>query len=207
MLHRFRRGRSGMLSCVLPAILFAGQAVAAPVNFAWDHGGYPAGVTFELEANGAVFSAITGLGAAREVPGNPGDPLDARVRAVAPEGFDCTNSPPGCPLSAWSAFSGVIPASVSITVPLGQANVQITAEEIGGGGMPTQSGAATETPADGMSLNVSSGVFGSFNLPATGARRAVVAIVAWFDPGGGNLTALTYGGEAMTEVAGVGAIA
>jgi hypothetical protein len=70
----------------------------------------------------------------------------------------------------------------------------------------TIAGTPTESPATGATANVNSGsTILTFNHPG-GSRTAVYVFIGWYDAGNANITAVTYGGAAMTEVAGEGSI-
>lgn len=101
-----------------------GISSAADVMFYWEHGMEIPGTTFELEVNGQAVTSIEGLQYRASVPGQAGDPMIARVRAVAPEGFDCTGSQSPCPKSEWTSLDTIIPQ-----IPADQGDIMISADK------------------------------------------------------------------------------
>lgn len=84
---------------------------ALPLHFAWNPGpNYPAGITYELQANGASVSGITATDYWLDVPIQRGDTVDARVRAIPPPGFQCGDPPGDCLPSDWGTLVATLPA-------------------------------------------------------------------------------------------------
>ena len=97
------------------ALVLTAQVVSArPTTFAWDNGAnWPTGTTVELCSNGVCASGITGNQHTLDVPIQPGERFDARVRAYAP-GYQCGDPPALCEYSAWATLAQTWPA-----VPVG----------------------------------------------------------------------------------------
>lgn len=113
---------------------------AAQITFAWDaQPVYPAGVTYELQANGVTATGITGTSYTLTIPDGPGQSLTAQVRATAAGYTD----------SAWTTFSGYVPGA---TVPNAVVNLRAANTQTGGGGImaaPTFSATTqSNSPAD-----------------------------------------------------------
>ncbi len=96
-----------LLASILPALGWA-----RAITFDWDvPENQPDGVTYELHVNG---NAQTGIVAhpypwPTDIP--DGTLVNARVRAVAPDGFDCSQQTGPCPKSDWATLAQTLPAA------------------------------------------------------------------------------------------------
>lgn len=80
-------------------------------TFAWDNGAdWPVGTTVELCSNGICASGLTGTKHTLDVPIQPGETINAQVRAVAPSDYQCGNPPVPCPYSGWATLTQTWPA-------------------------------------------------------------------------------------------------
>lgn len=131
---------------VVLALGYLGVAQARQITFAWDvDPAWPDGTTVELEVNGASANGITENQYTLDVPVQPGDEINARARAIPPEGYECClgeivsdgGDPPVyscsipleiCPLSTWSV-------PLVQTVPQDPSGLLATKELLNGDGM------------------------------------------------------------------------
>lgn len=96
---------------------FASTGAPAPVSFAWDADpGYPADVTYELQANECSLTGIAAQTATCDLAGSPGSPLHAQVRAVA-VGYEA---------SPWAVLDTVIPGVLLYTPPAPQTGLVVS---------------------------------------------------------------------------------
>ena len=103
-----------LLATLLAAVFL--PVSAAVINFEWDAGpDYPPGVTYELYGNSESASGISGTTYGLDIPGSPGEPLSARVRAVPPAGAQCGDPPEDCQPSDYATLETVIPGLAAIT--------------------------------------------------------------------------------------------
>lgn len=120
---------------LLSLALFAAAAGAnRDTTFAWDAGAdWPSGTTVELCANGVCASGITATQHTLSVPVSPGDVIEGKARAHAPDGWGpspenaeaCAalgSEPPNCYVSDW--------ATVAQTWPPAPQNLQVESAEI-----------------------------------------------------------------------------
>ena len=89
----------GVLLVPFVVLALASQsAMALPLTFVWDAGqNWPSGTTIELEANGATANAIAATQYTINVPVQPGEVINARVRAIPPTGYECGDPLALCP--------------------------------------------------------------------------------------------------------------
>ncbi len=99
---------------LLLLLALAAQSVGARITtFAWDNGAnWPAGTTVELCSNSVCAEGITGTQHTLDVPIQPGEQFDAKVRAVAPTGYQCGDPPVPCPYSEWATLAQTWPAEL-----------------------------------------------------------------------------------------------
>ena len=102
----------GVLLVPFVVLALASQsAMALPLTFAWDAGqNWPSGTTIELEANGATANAIAATQYTINVPVQPGEVINARVRAIPPTGYECGDPLALCPPSDWTTLAQTLPA-------------------------------------------------------------------------------------------------
>lgn len=99
------------------AVVFSTTGVTLEKTFQWDNiercsisgasGCWPTGTTVELCSNGLCIPGLDGttMPTAQyrmNIPVDYGDVIDAKVRAVAPAGYQCDDPPVPCPYSDWS---------------------------------------------------------------------------------------------------------
>lgn len=107
---------------------FLGIAQARQTTFAWDaNPAWPAGTTVELEANGASANGITATQHTIDVPIQPGEVINVRVRSIPPTWYECGYPLTLCQPSPWSE-------SLVQTIPPNPSGLWAT-KEIGGVGM------------------------------------------------------------------------
>lgn len=78
-----------MIKILLFSLMLAEPAfsVARGISFAWDNGAdWPSGTTVELCGNGVCENGLTGTQHTLDVPVNPGEVFQAKVRAITPDG-------------------------------------------------------------------------------------------------------------------------
>ena len=149
-LGRFARRWVAILAlCAVPA-----AACALVLTFAWTAGPNPAGTTHELEANGITAAGLSGTQHALDVPLGPGRRVDARVRAVAPPGYECGDPLGPCPPSDWITLSQLLP---DVQPPPSRAAVLF-----GGAPMPLSltaltSGSSTSNPSTTATISPTAG--------------------------------------------------
>ncbi|MBK8184726.1 MAG: hypothetical protein IPK63_18365 [Candidatus Competibacteraceae bacterium] len=110
--------RKGLLNCLgvllvpFAALGLASQsATAIPLTFAWNaRQDWPSGTTIELEANGVTADGITATQHTFDVPGQPGEVISARVRAIPPTGYQCGDPLGPCEPSDWDTLAQTLPA-------------------------------------------------------------------------------------------------
>jgi hypothetical protein len=145
---RLIKDRARIWTCFLTIVLTlcANVTDARNITFAWDASpDWPSGTTIQLEANGASANGITTTQHILDVPVQPGEVINARARAIPPEGYECClgeivsdgGDPPVyscsipleiCPLSTWSV-------SLVQTVPQDPSGLLATKELLNGDGM------------------------------------------------------------------------
>lgn len=107
--------RSLKLWAVIPiaflALLCVFSAEARVTVFTWDADpSWPTGTTIELEANGATATGITATQYALDVPVQPGEVINARARAIPPDGSLCSDPPELCQPSPWTTLVQTLPS-------------------------------------------------------------------------------------------------
>jgi len=168
------------------AVLVSASADARVFSFAWDAGGdYPAGTTYEFNANNVSADGITDTSYSLDVPLNASRVLNAQVRAVPADG---TLDPDGnlYQPSAWTTLSSIVPAD--------QEDLNVTVHQPGGGGVmadPVFQGYSTVVNTgypETSSLTVTFGTVTAGDLVLVLVQRDTM----------NYLTGVTLGGNAMT---------
>lgn len=186
-----------------------GTAQARQITFAWNADpAWLAGTTVELESNGVSANDITETQHTLDVPVQPGEVINARVRATPPAGHECClgeiSSDGGDP----PIYSCSIPLALCPPSPWSEALVQTipsnpsglwAAKEIGGGGMTIARRGSTNYSVQWQ--NSSSAAITKEPTVQVG-DIIVVGVSGYSDNGssiGGNVT-ITGGFTKLTEV-------
>ena len=102
------------------ALVAIGADAGRLTTFAWDPGSnWPPGTTVELCGNGDVcLSGLTGTQATLDLPVQPGDVIEGRARAHAPDGRSSDWGTvaltwPEVPIGIWARYEGDVPMAIS----------------------------------------------------------------------------------------------
>ena len=109
-----RRGKYrncwGVILALFAGLVLVSVAEARITTIAWDPDpAWPAGTTIELEANGATATDITGTQYTIDIPVQSGETINARARAIPPEGYQCGDPLVLCGPSNWETLTQTLP--------------------------------------------------------------------------------------------------
>jgi hypothetical protein len=191
------KDRARIWTCFLTTVLTlcASVADARNVTFAWNSNPtWQVGTTVELEANGTSANGITASQHTLDVPVQPGEVINARVRAIPPSGYECGDPLALCQPSPWATLVQTVPP-----VPTGVwARYEL------------QGGLVMARPVlDTSNISVSTATTAARTFAHTvpsGTNLLVVVLQGWVTgesapPHGDSPSNITWNGTALTRIA------